>query len=217
MSPPSPNISSNGCIIQFAKWPEPGRVKTRLAASLGDEGAMDAHIQLTCAVLDNLLAVGCPLYFWWDRPEPESRKYAARILARLEAKRVISGSQVGAGLGERMTHALNEGLESSDRAVIVGSDCPSVDADYVRQAFAALENADVVLGPSDDGGFVLIGSRRDLGATLNGVDWGTDQALAQTVAALLDNGFKTVQLDERWDVDEIADWERFCKEWQVTQ
>lgn len=213
------NLSTDwhGCVLQFAKWPEPGRVKTRLASDLGEQGALDAHIKLTCTVLDNLLAVGYPVQFWWDKSEPESRKYAAPILARLEANRVRSFAQSGRNLGERMAAALDETLKFSDCAVIVGSDCPSVDADYVRQAFSALERADVVLGPSDDGGFVLIGSRRVLGSTLSNIDWGTDQALVQTNEALSAAGFQAVQLDERWDVDELTDWERFCAEWQVKQ
>ncbi|WP_148863267.1 TIGR04282 family arsenosugar biosynthesis glycosyltransferase [Marinobacter fonticola] len=216
MSLPHQTADQSGSILQFAKWPEPGRVKTRLAAALGAYGAMNAHIELTCTVLGNLLEVGCPVDFWWDKPEPGSRKYAARILAQLEANRIPPQSQVGQDLGERMSHALSTTLQSADRAVIVGSDCPSVDPNYVRQALSALEHSDVVLGPSNDGGFVLIGSRTDLGGALAGIDWGTDQALAQTQAALSAAGFQVCQLEPRWDVDELADWELFCTEWGVT-
>lgn len=209
---PSPNRNNvSEYLIQFAKWPEPGRVKTRLAVSLGDEGALAAHIELTCAVLGNLVATGKPLTFWWDRAEPDDRRFARPILDRLADAGVGQVSQTGSDLGERMSRALATGLASASRAVIVGSDCPSVDPDYIEQAFASLLEADVVLGPSDDGGFVLIGSRRDLGGCLQGINWGTDLALSQTVEALRRRQLTVVELAPRWDVDEPEDWTRFLE------
>ncbi|MEX2474400.1 TIGR04282 family arsenosugar biosynthesis glycosyltransferase [Marinobacter sp.] len=206
-SPNSPDVSA--LIMQFSKWPEEGRVKTRLMPELGARGAMEAHIRLSLQVLDNLLASGFPVQLWWDRalePVPEA---AARIVSQLLAAGVMTGIQQGETLGQRMEAALDEALQSYDKAVVVGSDCPSVDPEYVRQAVAALDTSDVVLGPSNDGGYVLIGARRTLPGMLNNVDWGTERVLHQTCHRLAGHGLSVTQLEPRWDVDEPADWQRF--------
>ncbi|WP_111496549.1 TIGR04282 family arsenosugar biosynthesis glycosyltransferase [Marinobacter bohaiensis] len=209
MPRPKPSDFDGVRLIQFAKWPEPGRVKTRLAADLGERGALDAHIRLTGAVLDNLLSTGLPVSFWWDRARPDDPGHATSILDRLQAADVAQRIQAGKDLGARMSGALDAELKQAGAAVIVGSDCPSVDAAYIAEAIRALADDDVVLGPSDDGGFVLIGARRPLGPVLNGIAWGTDKALEQTRDALVEAGCRVHCLPARWDVDTLADWQRF--------
>ncbi len=196
-------------LMQFAKWPEPGRVKTRLIPELGVEGALAAHMQLTTSVFTQLSATSLPMQFWWDRPLAEVPAPARELVMALNQRAVVQKVQAGADLGARMEDALGRALEHYDRAIIVGSDCPSVDADYVRDAIRALDQADVVLGPSEDGGYVLIGARRSLPGMLAGVEWGTPQVLAQTCERLGAAGLTVEQLEPRWDVDEPADWHRF--------
>jgi glycosyltransferase A (GT-A) superfamily protein (DUF2064 family) len=146
--------------MQFAKWPEPGRVKTRLMPALGAAGALGAHVELN--------------------------------------------------LGQRMAHALAGAVQDAGAGVIVGSDCPSVDADYVRRAIALLREQDVVLGPSDDGGYVLIGAGRVVPGMLDDIAWGTEAALEQTCQRLQEKGLRYALLEPRWDVDEPEDWQRWC-------
>ncbi|MGP4844361.1 TIGR04282 family arsenosugar biosynthesis glycosyltransferase [Marinobacter sp. 1Y8] len=212
MPTPMSGADAARLLIQFAKWPEPGRVKTRLAVALGDEGAMQAHIQLTCAVLANLAATDIPVSFWWDRAAPASTKPAGPILDRLRNAEVPEHIQNGHSLGDRMRNAIEESLASAREVMIVGSDCPSVDPAHIQSAFGLLANADVVLGPSDDGGFVLIGARRSLPQTLADVEWGTPMALEQTMEKLKAAGYSVVLAEPRWDVDEPDDWARFLEE-----
>ncbi|MDK8465012.1 TIGR04282 family arsenosugar biosynthesis glycosyltransferase [Marinobacter sp. SS13-12] len=196
-------------VMQFAKWPEAGRVKTRLMPELGAEGAMNAHVRLSLAVLENLVASGYDVRFLWDRPLDTIPDAASPINERLEYYGVGCDWQQGDVLGERMTLALDTGLQKASKAVIVGSDCPSVDAEYVRLAVAALDEVDVVLGPSDDGGYVLIGARIIVPDMLAGVAWGTENALEQTCDRLTRAGLTFALLPEKWDVDEPEDWRRF--------
>ncbi|MCL7943916.1 TIGR04282 family arsenosugar biosynthesis glycosyltransferase [Marinobacter sp. ATCH36] len=196
-------------VMQFAKWPEAGRVKTRLMPELGAEGAMNAHVRLSLAVLENLLASGFEVRFMWDRRLATVPEAASPILQLLEARTVGQSWQQGDVLGERMTRALESGLQTVGKALIVGSDCPSVDADYVRLAVATLDEVDVVLGPSDDGGYVLIGARASAPDMLASVDWGTEKALEQTCDQLTQAGLTFALLPEKWDVDEPEDWRRF--------
>lgn len=201
--------TSDPLLIQFAKWPEKGRVKTRLAAALGEEGALEAHIALTRSVLDQLMATGYPVSFWWDRSVDAPPRPATGILDVLEANGIPQRTQSGADLGARMTQALAWGIDCAGRAIIVGSDCPSVDADYLEKAREALETVDVVIGPADDGGYVLIGARTTVDGMLAGIEWGTPRALEQTCGRLQQKGLRYRCLEPLWDVDEPEDWARF--------
>ncbi|MGM0450313.1 MAG: TIGR04282 family arsenosugar biosynthesis glycosyltransferase [Pseudomonadota bacterium] len=196
-------------LMQFAKWPEKGQVKTRLAAELGERKALEAHLVLTDTVLQNLMNSGLPLTFWWDRAMATPPIEAEGILLRLRKGGIPQRVQQGGDLGERMAHALEEAIAHAGAGMIVGSDCPAVTPDYIRRASEALERADVVLGPSDDGGFVLIAARRTAPGMLDGPAWGSEQALAQTVAQLNEKGLQVECLEPLWDVDEPEDWARF--------
>lgn len=197
--------------LQFAKWPEAGRVKTRLIPELGAVGALDAHIRLTLAVLDNLCATGYPVEFWWDRPVDDRVGDAASIIEELDGAGLVQSVQEGSTLGQRMYRALSQSLQDYDRALVVGSDCPSVDPDYARNAVARLKDYDVVLGPSDDGGYVLIGASRVAEGMLDDIDWGTPEVLSQTCDRLKESGLSYCLLEPRWDVDEPEDWARFLR------
>ncbi|AZT83439.1 glycosyltransferase [Marinobacter sp. NP-4(2019)] len=205
--PKSPE--SSVLVMQFSKWPEEGRVKTRLMPALGAGGALAAHVRLSLAVLDNLIASGFPVQFWWDRALETAPAAAAPVLSKLDSAQIATGVQQGENLGRRMEAALAGVLEDHDKALVVGSDCPSVDSDYIRQAVAELDTSDVVLGPSNDGGYVMIGARRVVAGMLDGVNWGTGSVLDQTCARLEGLGLSVSLLPPRWDVDEPEDWQRF--------
>jgi hypothetical protein len=207
-------VDTGTLLIQFAKWPEPGRVKTRLAAKLGDEGALDAHIRLTRTVMHSLSVTGHEVAFWWDQPQRPANAKIDGLEDDLISLGFMIGNQFGDDLGERMHNALAVGLQSHQQTIIVGSDCPSVDPPYIKQAIEALNQVDVVLGPSDDGGFVLIGARRVADRMLADVSWGTSEALEQTAARLTTAGLTLQLLEPRWDVDEPEDWQRFLLEFE---
>ncbi|MEQ9546422.1 MAG: TIGR04282 family arsenosugar biosynthesis glycosyltransferase [Marinobacter sp.] len=203
------NPESSVLVMQFSKWPEEGRVKTRLMPALGASGALAAHVRLSLAVLENLIASGFPVQFWWDRALEQAPDAAAPVLSRLDAAQITTGIQQGENLGQRMEAALARVLEHHDKALVVGSDCPSVDPDYVRQAVAELDTSDVVLGPSNDGGYVMIGARRVVAGMLDGVNWGTGSVLDQTCTRMAGLELSVSLLPPRWDVDEPEDWQRF--------
>ncbi len=205
---PDTNCSS-AVLMQFAKWPEEGRVKTRLMPALGAGGALRAHVTLTLAVLDNLCATGYPVQFWWDRELERIPLEADSIVHNLECAGLEQKIQQGGTLGDRMLAALTSSLEQHSRAVVIGSDCPSVDPQYVRQALDKLNEFDVVLGPSDDGGYVLIGASRVMPGMLDDIEWGSERVLKQTQTRLKQLGLRVSLLEPRWDVDEPEDWARF--------
>ncbi|MCG8613929.1 MAG: TIGR04282 family arsenosugar biosynthesis glycosyltransferase, partial [Pseudomonadales bacterium] len=178
-------------LIQFAKWPVPGKVKTRLAKSVGYERACEIHLALTRQVLHNLRrTTDVQVELWFDSiPEASSDefKFGKSLWTELEEAGIPIRFQQGDDLGARMYHALSDGLERQSakkreqKVVIVGSDCPTVDDLYLQLARDRLDQCDLVLGPSDDGGYVLIGVSRINNALLCDTPWGTETVLQTTV------------------------------------
>ncbi len=191
---------------QFARLPVLGEVKTRLARGVGAEAALAVHrllVERTGRMLAD--AALAPVELWLDRAGED-----AAIRAVLD--RGVRGPllQRGEDLGERMFLALEQGLKTARSVILVGSDCPGLDRAYLRQAFEALEQAELVLGPAEDGGYVLIGVRSLERSLFNRVRWGGGEVLSQTLANAEQAGMKTALVEERYDIDEPHDLQRWC-------
>jgi hypothetical protein len=107
-----------------------------------------------------------------------------------------------------MHRALARALRGAERAVLIGADCPALTPAYLREAIAALEGADVVLGPARDGGYVLVGARRVAPALFDGIAWGSSRVLDEQRACLRALGWRWSELATLWDVDRPEDLER---------
>jgi rSAM/selenodomain-associated transferase 1 len=205
----SPNPAVNGAdalFIQFAKSPVVGQVKTRLLPALTAQQAMSVHIELlqwTARVLVDSGLGPVELAVAPDPAHPVFDDCLARGVSRLSVQR-------GDDLGERMYHAMATALAQYRRVVLVGSDCPFIDATYLSDALSALARTDVVLGAAHDGGFVLIGARVLSPAMFDAVGWGSDAVLAQTQANLARCGLSCTTLPPLHDIDrpeDLALWE----------
>ena len=194
-------------LIVFVKAPRPGLVKTRLAAAIGKESAVAAYRTLVEATLNRLATFdGVELRFAPDDSRAEMEPWL---------QRGWSLAPQGAGeLGERMARAFGENFVAGcSRAVIVGSDCPDIEAADVRAAWRELETHDVVVGPATDGGYWLIGLRAPQPELFRGVAWSSDQVLAQTLQRAKQLGLRVQLLRILSDVDTLEDWEEFrCRQ-----
>jgi glycosyltransferase A (GT-A) superfamily protein (DUF2064 family) len=113
-----------------------------------------------------------------------------------------------------MGRALMVTLRQAKSAVIIGTDCPGLTAADLQEAFAALSTgADVILGPAEDGGYVLIGVRRYSYRLFSGISWGSNQVLQQTRARLSMLNWRGRELGPRWDVDRPYDLKRMEQEY----
>ncbi|MBP8925813.1 MAG: TIGR04282 family arsenosugar biosynthesis glycosyltransferase [Pseudomonadales bacterium] len=190
-----------GCFLQFAKAPRAGRVKTRLQPALTALQAAALARVLTAHVAAALDAIppGWDAFICADEPgDPFLCELAARH------KRVIR--EQGAGdLGPRMQRALALALRDYPAAILVGSDCPGFDPDYLLEATRILARADAVLGPAQDGGYVLIGFSRMREAVFDGPAWGSDSVLATQRARLQALGHSWEELPLRADIDRPED------------
>ena len=200
-----------GCaVIVFAKAPVPGTVKTRLAARLGADGAarLAERMLLETATQAVDAAIG-PVEICCA-PERNHPAFL-RLLAGLP----VGLSDQGVGdLGERMHRAFARVLVGHDRALVIGTDAPGVDAAYLRDAARQLATRDVVIGPALDGGYSLIGLRRPAAGLFEGIAWSSPQVLTQTRAAVQRLGLAHVELAALADIDEPADLRHLPAAWQ---
>ncbi len=190
----------------FGKRPEPGRVKTRLAAAFGAEAAAEIHEAMLFDLLDT----------WADERVLASKGRRVLVFAPDDAgpwfdtcvpAAFALQPQTEGDLGHRM-RAFFEG-EFEDGAmcvVLIGSDAPTLDPSIVISAFLCLEGRDVVLGPATDGGYYLVGCRRAAPPIFDGIDWSTPDVLAQTIDHLRDTGLSLAVLPPWYDVDTPDDW-----------
>jgi uncharacterized protein len=122
--------------------------------------------------------------------------------------RVALVAQPPGDLGARMDAALRAALERGERALLVGTDCPALDLAHLARAADALAHCDAVVGPAEDGGYVLIGLARPLDL-FTAIEWGTPTVLAATRARLAATGARWHELPTLWDVDGPADLARW--------
>lgn len=189
-------------LVVFARVPTLGQVKTRLAASIGPEAALAAYRELA----EHTLATVAPLpdctrvvAFTPADGAPAMRAWLGDV-AEYEA-------QVEGDLGRRMlaaaTHRFDAGAE---RVAIVGTDCPTLTGADVERAWAALDKADLVLGPAMDGGYWLIALRAPHAAPFRDVPWSSPDTLTDTLERAREAGLKVALLDRKADVDTVVDW-----------
>lgn len=190
----------------MARWPAAGRCKRRLAAGLGDVAAAAVQRRLqqhTLAVLDQLPASLAT--DGWLALGGAGRRAARRM--GWSGTVVLQG---GGALGLRLVRLLRQAARAGyQHVVVVGSDLPELASCDLLQAFAALQRAPVVLGPAADGGYWLVGLTQPLPRLFCGMTWGSDQVLAQTLAAARQLNVAVELLGLRHDLDRPTDLGRW--------
>lgn len=191
--------SSDSCLIQFAKAPLLGAVKTRLEPTLGQAGCLALHRALVSWVFSRHLLVG----------QVDSEVWSDRNHAFFEALLAPAGVpfrlQEGADLGQRMSHAFTDRLLRYCNVLLIGSDCPGIDGDYIAAALKALQTVPAVLGPARDGGYVLVGLNRPCPGIFEDVPWGTGRVMDVTRQRLIANRMEWLELDTLVDIDRNED------------
>jgi rSAM/selenodomain-associated transferase 1 len=199
-------------IVVFAKAPEPGKVKTRLIPALGEAGAAALHRRLVMHSLRVARDAGLGPVELWCAPDTRHAFFA-------ECERQFGASlhsQCEGDLGARMRYAFEKVLERAERAILVGSDIPALSAQYLRDAERALGRAhDAVVGPAEDGGYVLIGLARCDPELFRDIPWGEPEVLAETRRRLAALRWRCLELPALWDVDRPEDLERLPEEMQA--
>jgi len=189
-------------LIIFVKYPDPGKVKTRIARELGAEKAADIYSLIAGSVIENVS--GSDKYrtvFFFDPPEMENG-----IRQRLGRGDVTYEPQSGNTIGERMSDAFERVFSGgAEKAVLIGTDVPEITGEMVTRAFRLLEFEDAVIGPAEDGGYYLLGLKKPESLLFDDIEWGSDSVYKRTVERIekLDLSYKS--LDTLRDVDTAED------------
>ncbi len=187
-------------LIIFIKNPALGKVKTRLAKTVGDEKALQIYLELTRITRENASILrGVQPYVFYSDFIDKNDDWSNEIFE----KRVQSGED----LGDRMSNAFHEILQQHQHVCIIGSDCPTVSVDILNQSFQMLQNHDFVVGPSTDGGYYLLGVSTGFHEFLfKHMAWSTENVLSETLSRIAENHKTVTLLPALTDVDEEKDW-----------
>jgi rSAM/selenodomain-associated transferase 1 len=194
-------------ILLFVKFPEPGKVKTRLAATVGPHAATEIYRQLVAAVCAHLPKEGEEVVVMFD-PEEQRAETEAWVRPQIDGA-VSFVPQSDGDLGRRLDIAFADAFSAGcQRVLAIGSDCIELTPEIFREAWDALETDDVVLGPVSDGGYYLIALKAAHPALFSGIAWSTDAVLAQTERAAAASRLSVYRLPALHDVDTEDDWRR---------
>lgn len=192
-------------LLVFTKSPVLGEVKTRLQPDYSPEQSLTVHKNLmlnTLALTKELNDIDIELCCTPNR----------NTVFFLDCEKqfpVTLTDQQGADLGERMAFSLSVALQTYGKVIIIGTDCPDLDENYIEKALHALNDVDVVIGPAEDGGYVLLGLTRFSLELFSDISWGSDTVLKQTRDILNNLDWSWHELETRHDVDRPEDVLRY--------
>ena len=201
-------VSSKKTLLVFARKPRPGAVKTRLTPPLSPEEAAELYrcmIQDTLASQGNVAGVETVICF---EEGPGAQDYFAALATGLPLR-----AQEGEGLTERLTAAFAAAFRDGAASVAaIGSDAPDLPPELIAEAFQRLESAqaDVVFGPTGDGGYYLVALGKFHPALFADIPWSTDQVLVNSLARAAEAGLRTALLPPWHDIDTVEDLRSFA-------
>lgn len=192
-------------LIIFIRNPESGKVKTRLSATIGNDQAFSIYKKLVEHTITVSKSVDADKFVFYsshidDNDEWDNKYFAKRL-------------QTGSDLGERMSNAFKTLFADGYNYIsIIGSDCPGITRQIIEEAFNALPQSDVAIGPAKDGGYYLLALNKARAELFNNISWSTDRVLSQTLAVCDHLNLSAHLLCELFDVDvqeDISDLEEF--------
>lgn len=198
-------------LLIFVKNPVPGRVKTRLAADIGETSALELYLSLmkhtfleASKFARQFAETNTEVAVYFSDTIPERRAFPVALSPDFRLRR-----QQGENLGQRMNNAFHEGFAKGfQKQVIIGSDCPQLTAGHLAQAFNALSISDTIIGPARDGGYYLLGMNQPLDGLFDLAAWSHGDVLAQTLARIRREKLSYTQMEELSDVDTAEDLQR---------
>jgi hypothetical protein len=187
--------SGNGGLIIFVKNPQKGKVKTRLAKTIGDEKALEAYLYMLGHTRKVAMASGSKNFVFYSEFVDEADEWPA--------DRFEKSLQVKGDLGTKMKDAFARVLnaEGVDRVLIIGSDCLDLRPHHVHEAYEALEKHDFVIGPAKDGGYYLLGMKNLHPEVFDNKTWSTESVLPDTLNDIKSLGATVHLLETLSDVD----------------
>ncbi|MGM0477835.1 MAG: TIGR04282 family arsenosugar biosynthesis glycosyltransferase [Bacteroidota bacterium] len=181
-------------LLIFTKNPEPGKCKTRLAATIGNEAALNVYLQLLDHTVRFTERVNADRCVYYSNTIHKDDRWSD---AYFDKKQQIKGD-----LGQKMVAAFKDSFDQGyKRVVIIGSDCAEINEEDIHAAFTALATNDVVIGPALDGGYYLLGMRQFIPALFQDKSWSTPHLINETIATIKKHALSFSLLQEKSDID----------------
>lgn len=202
-------VSVSNKLIIFVKNPVPGKVKTRIAATAGDENALVIYHQLLEFTKHNTQSLeGIQKFLFYSDEIEQTEEWPSDIYTKQ--------LQVHGDLGHKMKMAFKEILndrkkQNKTKALIIGSDCPELSESIILQAFDFLDNNDVVIGPTFDGGYYLLGMKGYFPILFDGIAWSTEDVFDLTIQIIKEQNLSFATLPTLNDIDTEDDWNAYQK------
>ncbi len=187
-------------LLIFTKNLIPGTVKTRISVVKGDQIALKVYQKLLEYTNQITKEIDCDKIVFFNNYIEKNGIWDDSIF---EKKMQAPGN-----LGMKMATAFENELNNNCKVLLIGSDCPNLNKEIVEEAFNALENHDVVIGPAEDGGYYLIGMKKFQSFIFDGMPWSENDLFDKTIKKLQQNKQKTYILDAKSDVDFWEDFEK---------
>ena len=198
----------------FAKYWEPGSVKTRLARAIGETVAAEVYAAFVRTQVERYSQYTDPVLAF--TPGDRAAEFE-RLVQPLTAHWQLQPQSEG-DLGQRMRGYFEQAFAAGyERVLLVGSDTPTLPLKFIHQAHALLLMHDVVLGPSEDGGYYLLAARRQVPPVFTGIEWGSDQVFFRTMDKLQESRMLFAVLPTWYDVDDQADLDRLRAELSMSR
>jgi rSAM/selenodomain-associated transferase 1 len=197
-----PNQDQTPAILFLTKWPEPGRVKTRLGQQIGQARAAQLYSHFVRDLADTLITLPCDTLCFYD-PSVKAERFEQWL-----GPQHTYVAQQGRDLGQRMAGAFSWAFNHHyDRAVVIGTDSPDLPANLLQQALDALDCHDMTIGPSQDGGYYLIGFSKSgfRQNVFDGIAWSTCQVYQQTCDQINQTDCRVHTLPHWYDIDTEED------------
>lgn len=195
-------------LLIFAKNPEAGKVKTRLAATIGNEAALTVYKQLLSHTASTTTNLQIDKFVFYSNYISQQDLWSD--------KQFFKFAQEGNDLGERMKNAFTAIFHKEyKKMVIIGTDCPELHTDILLDAFKSLDSHDVVIGPAMDGGYYLLGMKQLHSSLFENIKWSTNSVFEDTRIICAKLGLNYFLLPILRDIDREEDLKYFKIEYNV--
>ncbi|MBT3392754.1 MAG: glycosyltransferase [Elusimicrobiaceae bacterium] len=200
--------NNKNAIICFLKYPETGKVKTRLAKDIGDINATNFYKQIAQETVQKAKQTNADIFIFYSPPQNINlKKFKTWLGKDFEYKPQQEGD-----LGCKMTNAFIEVFAKNySKIVIIGSDIPQITPEILGRAFSLLEKGDTVIGPSPDGGYYLLGFNKNsfFPQVFENIEWSTDTVYKETISKLEKFAKTYLTLESLEDVDDLQSYNRY--------
>ncbi|WP_286678392.1 TIGR04282 family arsenosugar biosynthesis glycosyltransferase [Candidatus Aquicultor secundus] len=212
MSMAMDGFTERSAIVIMAKRPVPGNVKTRLCPPLSPEESAALYAAFLEDTIHKVDRIGSVIKFI-ALDSDSSLEHGMTRTGNLSVPGSYTAIDQGKGdLGERMSRILGILFQSFDRVLVIGADSPTMPYEVLESALTELSNHDVVIGPSHDGGYYLLGLREHFEILFDGINWSTDVVLHQTLDRIRSANLTVKQLLTWYDIDTHANLLRLAAE-----